>query len=175
MVNHNSLYTQGDIKKIRDQLSKEQQGIDPILNEAFFETQVLDHDHKTQRVRAVLNRNVNAFEGLVYNAYLRCIKWVTDKPLPEVLRGLADYLEVDYSNNPYHPSWMKSVKSRFNKLNSKGMSYVLTSLGKEEGKNVTERKKLFASLLLDRNLGYYRISEVLNSVENRIQGEVDGT
>ena len=57
------LYTPADVKRVKDRLAKEQGGIDPILKEPFKETQVCDHDHTTQHVRAALNRNTNAFEG----------------------------------------------------------------------------------------------------------------
>ena len=94
-----SLYTQNDVKRVRDELVKKQKGIDPVLKEPFKEVPCLDHDHTTQHVRAALNRNVNAFAGLVFNAYKRCLHWLTDKPLPDILRNLATYLEQDYSNN----------------------------------------------------------------------------
>lgn len=161
-----SLYTQSEIKRVRDELVKEQNGIDPILNEPFKETIVCDHCHSSQHVRAALNRNSNAFEGLVFNAYRRCLQWLTDIPLPDILRNLAKYLEEDYSHHPYHIGWMKRVKTDFNKLSAKQMKQVLETFGKSDGKNIVERKKIFAGIILDRSLGYDKIRQVIDKVKN---------
>lgn len=125
-----------------------------------------DHCHFTQHCRAALNRNSNAFEGLVFNAYRRCLQWLTDVPLPDILRNLANYLEEDYSHNPYHVGWMKRVKTDFNKLNSKQMKQVLETFGKPDGKNLVERKKMFASIILDKSLGYDKIRQAIDKVKN---------
>jgi len=156
-----SLYTPADVKKVRESLAVKQKGIDPILNETFSDVQVLDHDHTTQHVRAVLNRNTNAFEGLVFNAYKRCLKWMTDKPLPEILRGLAVYLEQDYSQNPYHPDWLKRVTIDFNKLKESSKDSVLIELGTSCGKNALERKKNFSKALMTRKFSYNEIMELI--------------
>jgi len=156
-----SLYTPSDVKKVRESLSVKQNGVDPILNETFSEVQVLDHDHTTQHVRAVLNRNTNAFEGLVFNAYKRCLKWMTDKPLPEILRGLAVYLEQDYSQNPYHPDWIKRVTIDFNKLKESSKDFVLIELGSACGKNALERKKNFSKALMTRKFSYNQIMDLI--------------
>lgn len=160
-----SLYTPTDVKNIRDKLVKEQKGIDPILNEPFKEVAVCDHDHTTQHVRSALNRNCNAFEGLVFNAYKRCLAWLTDKPLPDILEGLAHYLRQDYSHNPYHTGWLKKVKTEFNKLKSKQQDDVLIKLGSKAGTNLKTRKEIFAKLVLDRNLGYDTIRQVIKEVQ----------
>lgn len=157
-----SLYTPSEIKEIRDKLVKQQKGIDPILKEPFCEVVVTDHDHGTQHVRAALNRNTNAFEGLVANAYKRCLSWLTDKPLPEVLRNLADYLEQDYSNNPYHTGWMKRVSTDFGTLKSTQQDNVLVALGQHKGKNLVERKKLFLKAIKTKQFGYDIIRSIIN-------------
>lgn len=160
-----SLYTAKDIKEVRERLVKEQKGIDPILKEPFPENAVLDHDHDTQHIRAALSRNVNAFEGLVANSYKRCLGWLTDKPLPEILRNLADYLEVDYSGNPYHNAWIKKVTTNFNKLNAKQQNILLDSLIQKQGNNPSSRKQLFNSICLDRKYGYEAIQYQINKVK----------
>jgi len=101
----------------------------------------------------------------VFNAYRRCLQWLTDVPLPDILRNLANYLEQDYSSNPYHIGWMKRVKTDFNKLNSKQMKQVLETFGKSDGKNLVERKKIFAEIVLDRNLGYEIIKEAIDKAK----------
>lgn len=162
-----SLYTQKEIKEFRDEQIKKQKGIDPITKEPFKETVAQDHCHQTQHCRGALNRNSNAFEGLVVNAYTRCLKWLTDIPLPDILRNLADYLEVDYSNNPFHVGWMKRVKTDFNKLSASQMKQVLQHFNKPDGKNLKDRKKIFAEIVLQRDLGYDTIRNVINQVKEQ--------
>lgn len=157
-----SLYTASELKQERDRLIALQSGIDPITKEPFSEVICVDHCHSTQHTRGALNRNSNAFEGLVFNAYKRCLSWLTDKPLPEILRNLASYLEQDYSKNPYHPSFTKSLKTQFNKLPAKRMDEVLVELGSTPGKNLVERKAKFAKVVLDRKLGY---NTILNAIK----------
>lgn len=170
-VKPESLYTAGDIKRIRDFFVKKQKGIDPILKEAFKEPPVLDHDHDSQHCRAALNRNSNAFEGLVKNAHKRCLAWLTDVPLSTILRNLADYLEQDYSGNPYHNAWLKRVKIDFKKLPAKHQDSVTIDLqgilGKEVkvGKNSKLRLEIFSSLILDRNLGYDIIKDCIDKYQ----------
>lgn len=162
-----SLYTPTEIKVFKESQVKKQNGIDPITGEPFKEVVVQDHDHQSQHCRGALNRNTNAFEGLVTNAYIRCLKWLTDVPLPDILRNLADYLETDYSNNPFHVGWMKRVKVDFNKLSSKQQDKVLIVLGSKVGRNLTERKELFAKIILDRSLGFIYIRDVINQVKEK--------
>jgi len=160
-----SLYTPAEIKAFKESQVKKQKGIDPITGEPFKEVSVMDHCHTTQHCRGALNRNSNAFEGLVSNAYTRCLKWLTDVPLPDILRNLANYLEVDYSNNPYHSGFMKRVKTDFAKLPSKQQDQVLTTLGSPVGKNSKERKELFQKIVLDRSKGFEYIRDVINKTK----------
>ena len=162
-----SLYTQKEITEERNRLLSLQKNIDPILKE-FIESKdaVCDHDHSSQHTRAALHRQTNAFEGLVFNAYNRCLKWVTDKPLSELLRSLADYLERDYSHNPYHPNWKKAVTTKFNKLSSSEQNLVLQSLCGKQGTNPAARKKLWSAIVKDRTLGYNTILETLKGLNN---------
>lgn len=163
-----SLYTAAEVKKFKEQQIEKQQGIDPILNEPFPKGTICqDHSHTTQHCRAALHLQTNAWEGKVINAYVRCLKWLTDVPLPTLLRNLANYLEVDYSDNPYHNKWMAAVKVQFNKLNSKQQDSVLESLGSTKGTNLKDRKAKFAKVVLDRSLGYDKIVTVINDVKEK--------
>ncbi len=158
------LYNPKDVKRIRDEFVKRQNGIDPILKERFKEVAVLDHCHSSQHVRAALNRNCNAFEGKVVNAYVRCLKWLTDIPLPEILRNLADYYEDQervMHKNPLHPAWIKRVNIEFNKLTEGSKRLVLKELGQPEGGNGTERKKLFQRAVLTKEHTFDKLKEVI--------------
>lgn len=160
-----SLYTTSDIKRVRELLIKKQKGIDPILKQPFKETVATDHDHDTQHIRAALNRNTNAFEGLVVNAYKRCLKWLTDVPLPVILRNLADYLEADYSHMAYHTDWLKRVKKDFGKLKESDKDKVLLELGSTAGKNSIERKKNLQSALLSRKFNYEVVRDLIKKYQ----------
>lgn len=161
------LYTPKDVQKERDRLVKLQNGIDPILGEPFVETVCLDHDHETMHVRAALNRNVNAFEGKVVNAYTRCLKWLTDVPLPVILRRLADYYERDYTSNPYHPSFNKKLQVEFNKLKEAEKDRVLNQFGYESGKNGADRKAIFKKLLSSKKYGYIEVLTAISKTKEK--------
>lgn len=153
------LYTPTDVRNTREKMLKDQKGIDPILKQPIKLTDsVLDHDHRTQHCRAVLHRQTNAFEGLVFNAYRRCLEWSSQVPLPQVLRGLADYLEQDYSSNPYHPGWIKRVETDFKALNANRQKYVLARMNAStEGTNASVRVAVFKSAVLLREFRYAKI------------------
>jgi len=161
------LYTPADVKRVRDRLAEKQGGIDPILKEPFKETQVCDHDHVTQHVRAALNRNTNAFEGKVYNAWVRCLKWLSDKPLPEILRNLAEYYEQDYSHNPLHPGFLKRLCIDFASLPEGDKKAVLEDLGQSQGGNSTERKKLFKTALNTKQFSFEQIKKLIQERKNK--------
>ena len=161
-----SLYTPEDLKRVRRELFDKKEGVDPILDEKIeYSDSVLDHCHVSQNSRAALHRQSNAFEGLVFNAYKRCLQWLTNKPLPDILRNLADYLEQDYSENPYHSGWIKKVKTRFNKLNADDQRNFLKKFGYEAGSNAKHRTNAFGVLVKDRELGYSKINSALLDFE----------
>lgn len=137
-----------EVKEIRSKLAEDQQGIDPILGVPFPDGKLcLDHDHDKQNVRAALHLQTNAFEGKVTNAYTRCLKWLTDVPLPEILRNLANYLEKDYSENPYHPSCKKVLLTRFRKLTASEQALVLRRCDVVPGTNNKAREDQLKAIL----------------------------
>ena len=162
------LYTTKDVERVRKLLVGEQGGIDPILQVPFKEPPCLDHDHETQLVRGALGRNSNAFEGKVYNAFVRCLRWQTDLSLIEVLKNLVLYLEKGCSVSAYHPAWIKKAKTKFNALNEKQKDKVLVDLGYEKGGNSKQRKDIFAKVVLDRKLGYDTIREAIQAAKEEL-------
>ena len=74
-----------DIPAVRASLLKQQEGIDPITG-LPIEVPCLDHDHKTGKVRGVLDRKCNAWEGKVRNAFIRvglaktCLLYTSPSP-----------------------------------------------------------------------------------------------
>lgn len=166
------LYTTKDIKDIRELILEEQDGECALLGihiKSNGRTPVLDHSHDDEQlVRAVLEREANAWLGQTENAYRRFFSYWLKDSLPEVLRKTADYLEQSEKipdTRFRHTGWLRKVKVFFNKLNAKQQDKVLVNLGSKQGKNSIERKKLFSKLILDRNLGYNKIIHEINLVK----------
>lgn len=159
------LYTAAEVAAVRKQMVDAQNGIDPILKEPFKEPPVLDHSHLSQHCRAALGRNTNAFEGRVLGAYKRCLKWLTDKPLPEILRNLAEYLEQDYSDNPLHPSWIKYLTTKFRALSEPEKKTVLKSMSRPEGANAKERVETFSKALKSRQFTMTQVEHILKQTK----------
>lgn len=163
------LYTTSDVKRVREFLLQEQGNKCAALGIPIKpdRTPVLDHFHNDEQlVRGVLEREVNAFLGVIENANKRYLRYWLPTPLPEVLRALAGYLERSEATPDRrfrHNGWLKKVKVWFNKLPAKKMDEVLVQLGSSPGKNLVERKALFAKVVLDRSLGFSVILGAINS------------
>ena len=93
---------QSEIKKLREELLEQQGGQDPITGLQITDP-VLDHDHTSGAIRCVLQREVNSFEGRVWNSYKRFIRHL-GASYEDVLISLVEYKNKDYSNNPIHPN-----------------------------------------------------------------------
>ncbi|WNA15966.1 DNA endonuclease VII [Xanthomonas phage XaC1] len=125
--------------KFRNELLKKQKNIDPITKEQIKDP-VLDHMHfGKQNCRQVLQREVNSWEGKVQNSFNRYMKHLTDKPLHEVLRNLADYLEKDYSDNPVHHTALSVDVNKFKALSADRQREILIDLGVQPESNGTKR------------------------------------
>lgn len=71
---------------------------------------VLDHDHKTGRVRSVLHRFCNSMVGKEENHLAR-----TKMPLEHFAvfaPGSYAYISADYSHMPYHPKYRTEEEKR---------------------------------------------------------------
>lgn len=159
------LYTPADVAKVRKTLFDAQGGFDPILQQPIeIKGAVVDHDHTSQRVRAVLHRQTNSFEGKVQNAYDRCLKWMSARTLSDILRSLADYYEDTDKvahTMPFHPGFIKRLCTDFNGLNEQGKKEVLHLMEQPQGNNGTERKKLFRKALLTKKFTYEEIKKLI--------------
>lgn len=152
------LYTAADVKKVRELILKKQNGYCALTKEIIPAKQaVLDHSHKSNYVRAVLHRQANAALGKIENLYVRYLSYWYNGTLPQFLRECAEYLEQDHAQDYLHPGWLKSIKTKFNKLNSRQKEFVLVYFGYSCGKNDKERKDIFAKLVLNRSLDYKTI------------------
>jgi Recombination endonuclease VII len=156
------LYTTADVKKVREQLLKEQGGLDLLTGESLVSSQaVTDHNHKTQYVRGVIGRQANAVLGKIENLWTRYLSYWYNGTLPEFLRQCADYLERPEDTRFVHPGWIRRVTIDFCRLNVKGQTTVLHTLGTTQGKNAAERKKLFGKAIKTRQFTYEYIAKLI--------------
>lgn len=79
-----------EVKLFREQLLVQQGGVCALCGEAIEAGKaVLDHDHKTGYVRAVLHRGCNALEGQITNALPRNL--ITPTRLAEIFANWERY------------------------------------------------------------------------------------
>lgn len=158
------LYTPNDVKRIRDQLAKEQDNKDALTGLELPDKQkCLDHDHQSQFVRGVLHRQVNAALGKLEGVHTRYLKHWYEGTLPDFLRQAADYLEKEQDTRYVHPGWLKKAQTMFNTLSEGNKKAVLEALGKSQGGNSTERKKIFKSALMTRKFTYEQVKQMINN------------
>ena len=163
------LYTTKDVQKVREQLYKEQGGIDPITGLTIPEKQkVLDHDHSNHYVRAVLHRQTNAVLGKIENLWTRYLSYWYTGTLSEFLRGCADYIEKEHPKEYLHPAFIKSLQVQFNKLNEKQKQNVLSYFGEERGCNSSQRKLYFKKFILKRT---HSMNEILDVIKKEKQSD----
>ncbi|MCU6291933.1 hypothetical protein [Escherichia coli] len=152
-----------DAANYRNELLKKQNGIDPIINEPITKP-VLDHYHYgNQHCRQVLQNEVNAWEGKVQNSFNRYMKHLTDKPLYEVLRNLADYLERNNSipddEQVIHHTALTVDVNKFKRLPATQQNAILEGLGVVPGSNTTARVKQARKLIKDGKLNMVDIKK----------------
>jgi Recombination endonuclease VII len=78
------------IKVVREDFTQKQANLCAICGQAIQGNAVLDHDHKTGIIRAVLHRGCNAMLGKIENNSAR--NQITD--VATYLRNAADYIEL---------------------------------------------------------------------------------
>ena len=91
------------IKQQRDKLIGEQGNTCRLCLKEPIHNPVLDHDHKTGHIRAVLCNGCNRSEGKIQQALTRYGSHLTEIEKIFLLANLRDYQRQDYSNNPIHP------------------------------------------------------------------------
>ena len=156
------LYTPTDVKRVRDELSKEQNNKDALTGLELPEKQkCLDHDHQSQFVRGVLHRQVNAALGKLEGVHTRYLKHWYEGTLPEFLRQAAQYLELEQDTRYIHPMWIKKSCTMFNSLNEQGKKEVLHLMGQSQGANGAERKKIFRSAILSKKFTYQDVKQMI--------------
>lgn len=136
----------------REQLAKKQGNVDPITKSIITDG-CLDHEHYgEQRCRGTLQRESNSFEGRVYNSYLRYVRHLTDLPLPEILRNLADYLEQDTSSNKIHHTALTVDVGKFSRKPADVQKEILEGCGVAPESNSKKRAAQARKLIKEGKL-----------------------
>lgn len=160
------LYNAADVKKVREQLVKEQGGKCAVTGIPTAPSDFhLDHRHDDEQlVRGALHKQSNMCLGKIENLAVRYLYWYPHG-LPEFLRACADYLEKPPDKRFRHNGWLKRSQVWFNKLTEPQKKLVLQELGQPPGANAKERKALFQKVLLQRQHGYDTIRSTINKVK----------
>lgn len=158
----NHLYTTTDVKKVREQLLKEQGGKDLLTGlEIPAGKACLDHDHKSQYVRGVLHRQSNAVLGKIENLWTRYLSYWFEGTLQDFLRKAADYLDRKPDTRYLHPHFLKKLQTMFNSLPEASKRSVLSSMNQPEGSNGTERKKLFNKAIKTKQYTFEKLKGLI--------------
>lgn len=138
-----------EAKKFREELLTQQKNIDPILNIPITRP-VLDHQHfPNYNCRGVLQNEVNAFEGKVFNAYRRYLKHLTKAPLVDILKSLILYLEKDNTKMPIHYTAIKDELRPFKRLSAKEQINTLKGLNIAPACTAKKRLKQMQKVILE--------------------------
>jgi hypothetical protein len=111
---------------------------------------VVDHDHRTGKIRGVVSAEGNSLIGKIENFYRsRCVNCVWD--LSSVLRAIADYLEQE--QGPLHPVGARQLTRRFAKYNKSKQIKLLLEVGANKEdidacKNSVMRSKLYRKIIV---------------------------
>lgn len=161
------LYNTADVKKVREELIKEQKGLCAITGVPTASNNfALDHRHdEEQLVRGAAHKQANAALGKLENLAVRYLYWYPEG-LPQFLRVCADYIEKEPDRRWRHPMWLRKANTSFNKLKESQKDIVLLALEQPGCKNGIERKKLFQRALLTRKFSYDSIRNIINKAKD---------
>lgn len=112
---------------------------------------VVDHDHKTGLIRGCLDRQANAWEGKVFNAWIRFSSGKAEVSYPEALMNLAKYI-MGNRYNLLHPVGVTQLCKRFGRFKKEEQEFALKVLGVKKSEinactNTKERIKLYRKFL----------------------------
>lgn len=103
-----------EIKQTRERILLQQEGCCALCQHPIVDDAVLDHDHKTGKIRRVLHRGCNALLGKIENNMPR--NRITIEKLRTFSKNLMQYIEEEYEDI-VHPTY-KTPEER--KMKSKG-------------------------------------------------------
>jgi hypothetical protein len=120
-------------KKAKDSFKleqlKAQKGRCPLTGRSVtMATGVIDHDHVTGRIRAILTNGVNRAEGIINGAMTKWAGMKTQTERVQFLRNLADYYEAKPLNYIY-PTHKTDDEKRIAKNKKAVKAYKLKKVG----------------------------------------------
>lgn len=164
-----SLFNQKDVTEVRRQLQIEQDNLDALTHLEIPAGQaVLDHDHDSQMVRAVLHRQTNAALGKIENIWTRYLSYWYPGTLADFLNQASTYIRQPVDDRWYHPAWRKKITTQFNKLTAAQQNMFLSNLGYPEGSNPAKRKAILKKVLLDKSLGFDILQDQIDSFKEKL-------
>ena len=161
------LFTVADVKRVRDQLYEEQDGMCALTGlELERSKAVLDHAHDhEQLVRGVIHRFGNTTLGKIENLHKRYLSFWYPGTLSDFLKQCVAYLEQEQDTRFRHNGWIKKIQTLFNSLSEGQKNEVLAEFGVHGCKNSTERKKAFKELVLSQKYSYNQLRSILLEVK----------
>ena len=100
--------THTKIRDYRQQVLRNQNNLCGLCGDTIEDDAVLDHDHRTGRIRKVLHRGCNALLGKIENNMAR--NRVDVNRLEQIASNLASYISTDWTD-VIHPTY-KSQEAR---------------------------------------------------------------
>ena len=145
------LLSRKEIPEMKQVMFEEQGGKCPICEQDLeWQKPVLDHDHESGHVRAVLCNACNRIEGAVKQRWLRYGLEKRGASMATFFGNLYNYLNKDYTSNVLHPAHAEGQVKRFKNINKDLQIETLQKMGI---KNPTGTKKeltaLYKKTLLD--------------------------
>ena len=106
-----------EVKEFREQQLIRQGYCCSLCGEQIIDDAVLDHDHKTGKIRKVLHRGCNALLGKIENNLPR--NRITIERLKGIAHNLIEYLEKDYEDI-VHPTYKTPQERKMGRGRGKG-------------------------------------------------------
>jgi len=106
-----------EIKQTRERIVSEQNGCCALCQHPFDDDAVLDHDHKTGKIRRALHRGCNVLLGKIENAMPR--NRITIDRLENFTGNLINYLKKEYED-VVHPTYKTKEKKMPGRGRGKG-------------------------------------------------------
>ena len=120
-----------EIKQTRERILVQQDGCCALCQHPIVDDAVLDHDHKSGKIRRVLHRGCNALLGKIENNMPR--NRITMERLRSFSENLISYLEEEYADI-VHPTYKTSEERKMQAKVKKAMGR-----GRGKGKKPPKR------------------------------------